>query len=350
MHVIKSDNAIIENQILKYLYLDSRISVSNLANRLGLSYYITSKYLANTISKYDLFFTLDINTDILGFSEARILVIKFGKQPETKILKKILQKSEFIQDAYQASGEYDLILFVVAKNAREYNNWQFEFRKQLYQYIPEVYQATINVVEGFLPIQKSLIRFSNILDSREKSILSILLQNSRIRLKDLCAKIGEPPMKVLYRIKQMQKRGIILGFTTCIRQPSNSINIFYTVGITPTYKHNPDLVLRLIDSIKSHDSIEKHVSNYSLVLDCAGSFDGAYFCSFEDNKALEDGPILLKRIWAEENPQVRQCILTSPLIGALPLNLNSYKKWSAEEAYLRKQLDIKNHRKGINIL
>ncbi len=313
------------------LYLNSRISIKNLERELGISHHTLSKYLKSYEKQYGLQYTLDINTTLLGFSEARILAIKFGQLPPIKLLRKVLSNDPFVQNAYLATGDFDLILHVIGLNHTEYNHWEFKFRVGFSHYKIRVKTSTLDdIVEGVIPIRSKLISNSREINQIEKNILKELLKNSRIKLKNLAERTEVSQMKALYVIRKLQKKGIIKQFTTTIQDPDKRIFLFYTVNSIPNENHHSDSFLKFVERI-INDEQNDITTDYSVVCDTSGNFDSIYFCNFKDGMNLNKrGPNFLKDSWASEYPIIEQCILIELLVGKWPFNANRYIKWRIE--------------------
>lgn len=159
------------HELLRLLYLNSRISVKQLSKELGISYHTTSKYLKLCKEKYDLHYTIDVNTHILGFSEARLIAVNFEKMPDIKLLKRYFENDSFVQNAYLGSGDFNLLIHVIGTDPIKYDYWQYKFRLEFCHYKPRVKQCTIGIMnEGFMPIRDKLIRESKNISDSEKDI------------------------------------------------------------------------------------------------------------------------------------------------------------------------------------
>jgi DNA-binding Lrp family transcriptional regulator len=314
------------HDLLKELYLNSRVSIKQLEEKFGISHHTLSKCLKDCEEKYKLHYTIDVDTNLLGFSEARILAIKFEKMPDIKLLKKVLEKDLFVQNAYTASGDYDLILHIIGSNRVEYENWEFKFRIGFSNYKPVVKTSTLNhFIEGFMPIKSDLILKSESINEAEKVVLAELVKNSRIKIKNLAKVSRLSEIKVIYTIDKLQKSGIIKQFTSIVQNPDKRIFLFYSINIMITGDHHPRLLLRFLNKIINEEKIGNVTTDYSVVCDTSGYFDSVYICNFEDGTALRDrGPNFLNNVWESEFPKIKQSILTEIVTGKWPFNLNNY--------------------------
>ena len=328
------------------LYLNSRVPISELVDKLMTSHQTTSRYIKELEKDYGLDYTIDIDTTLLGFTEARIFAIKFDARPEVKTLKNRLIKDHYVQNAYLATGDFDLILHVICTSEVEYIKWLFKFRVEFSNYRSIIKVATLNdVAEGFMPIRNELIKYSNKINETEKKIMKVLLSNSRIRQKSLIRQTNITQMRVIYVLKKLVERGIIRRFTATIQNPNNKIFLFFALVIIPNQHHKPQLQASLIKEIINRKEVNQLTTDYSVVYDTSGHFDSVFFCNFKDGASLDNsGPNLFNRVWESEYPKIEKAILTDLVIGKWPFNNNAYKHW---EDIILKEL---NHPTKYNII
>ncbi|MCL5239383.1 MAG: Lrp/AsnC family transcriptional regulator, partial [Candidatus Marsarchaeota archaeon] len=225
-------------KLLAEMYKNSRKSLKGLGRSLKISYHTVSKSLAELDERYGLAYTLDLDTGKLGFPEGRIITIRFGERPELDILRQRVQKDIFVQDAYLAEGDFDLLLYVVGLSPREFIRWQWKFRIDFKKYRPllRISTADLNVI-GFFPVRNELIDASEKLSDTEKKVLQALNTNSRIKLKDLISKAKTTQMRVIYVLKKLTEAGIIRRYAALVQKPSKRIFMAYTMRFTPGENH-----------------------------------------------------------------------------------------------------------------
>lgn len=320
------------HDMLKELYLNSRVSIKELERKFGISHHTLSKCLKECEEKYGLTYTLDIDTSRLGFSEPRIITVKFQESvPEIELLKKTLEKDPFVQNAYLAAGDFDLILHIVAFGQANYIGWLFGFRVKFSHYKPVVKVVTLDdVAEGFMPINSIAIKRSDVINESEKALLLKLTENSRKKVKHLAKETGLSQMKIIYLMKSLYDKKIIRKFTTCIQRPDKRIWMFFTISLMPSEDHKPQLQTRLINEIARGEDERGITTDYSVVYDTSGHFDSVLFCNFKSGIELEHrGPGLFDRLWKTESPKFEKAMLISIITGILPFNKNSYVEWTA---------------------
>jgi hypothetical protein len=259
----------------------------------------------------------------------RLIAIKFEKVPDTLLLKKRFEKDYFIQNAYFGSGDFNLIIHVIPLSQSEYTKWLFKFRVEFSNYKPKIKVVTLDdLIDGFIPIRKNLVEKSNRINNAEKKIITTLIDNSRIRLKELAKETKLSQMRVIYSINKLKKTGVIKRFTTCVQNPDKRIFLFYTLVITPNKDHHSILLLKLLNKILGEEDERQATTDYSVVSDTSGHFDSVFFCNFKDGDILNSrGQHLFEKVWESEYPITEQCVLTDLIVGKWPFNANSYTEW-----------------------
>lgn len=329
----------ISAKVLERLYGDSRASVRSISLGTDITYSKASKAITELERGYGLSYTTDLNAERLGFAEDRLICVRFGTKPETGRLRRYLANRPFVQNAYSAYGDYDLILHVVAPSKSDYLAFEFKTKVELGKYSPVFEVATINdYVEGFLPVSGDLVGLSDRLSSEEKALLGRLVKDSRTRLKDLGRSTGFSAIKILYMIGKLKRKGVINRFTCTVQRPDKKIFMFYTLTASYVPEHKPRLQADFLRQVLSGEDHGDLTSDYSVVCDTSGHFDSALFCNFADTKAAATmGPDLMRKCWAVEKPVTKSCTLSEALKGEWPFQKNGYAKWKAVLRELQKK-------------
>ncbi len=326
----KQNKEEILGRISRELYINSRVPVSTLARTLGISHQTVSKYIRELEEKYMLKYTLDIDFSKLGFSEHRIIAIKLDMIPDKEKLIERIKSYPFVQNAYLGKGDFDVIIHTLAPQNKNYTGWEYTMRIELNRYKPKIESGTIdNFVEGFLPINKNMIKINDKLTKNEKIILSLLIENSRISLKELVKQSKLTQMKVIYNIQKLKNDGIIKNFTTIIQRPDKNFFLFFGVSIVPNEKHHDNFLKPFMSNIILEEDKSNITADYSVIAGSFGHFDSIFFTCFRNGDLMyRRGPQLISKLWKEEYPRVGICMLTDILIGDWPFNSNRYLNWS----------------------
>jgi len=314
-------------RLLIEMYKDSRRSLKKLGRTLHISHHTIAKTLNNLEQKYGLLYTLDIDTDKLGFSEGRVITIKFGNKPSHDFLKSRFQKDVFVQNAYLATGDFDLLLSVVGLTSRDFAAWQWKLRKELGEYKPHLKISTMNnFILGFLPVRNELIECTTAISDVEKKVLKLLNENSRIKLSELVKKSKTTQMKVIYALRRLKEEGIIKKFTTLTQNPEKRILSVHTITTAPTKTYSESL-LKVVRELVTED-LHEITSDYSIILDCVGAFDEICCGTFKNGEQLaKRGPDAYEQLLSAESPALEKAVLTDILFGKWPFHLDDYARY-----------------------
>ncbi len=325
-------------KLLMYLYDDSRAPLKALGREFNISYHTVSEVLKKLEEKYVLSYTLDLNEQALGFTEGRIIAIKFGNMPNVEALKERFKKDIFVQCAYLGSGDFDLLLYVVGLTNKDFNFWQYKFRVDFSEYKPNLRFATITFYPiGAFPLRNELIAESTILSDNEKKVLLLLNEDSRIKLSELVKKSKLTQMRVIYIMKKLKEKGVIKRYTTLVQQPDKRLLAAYAISDTPGKWHKK-LLLNFLEEITRED-LHEASNDYGLMCDTNGFCDGLYICAFEDGEvAAKRGPEILRNLWKDEDARIEKVILTSLLTGKWPFHLEQYKQQLKDVSEIKKEL------------
>src|SRR3989344_3912360 len=231
------DLDLLDKKILYKLDLNARISVTKLAKELKKGKE-TINFRLNKLIKKDTirgFYTV-FNTSKLGWYYTKFY-IKFKNitpQKEKELFEYISTQPHV---AYLASteGPYDCMLLIMVKSTKDMIEFQDNFMKLYGDYIQEKDLVSFLTAhrfnqrflfsgeerrDWFYPIELESYR----LDEVEKGILDLISTKARISLIDIAKKLKIDHKVVKYRLKKLEKEGIILSYVT-------SLN-FETLGLT----------------------------------------------------------------------------------------------------------------------
>ncbi|MDE1873508.1 MAG: winged helix-turn-helix transcriptional regulator [Candidatus Micrarchaeota archaeon] len=321
-------------KILMHIYEDSRAPLRELGREVGISHHTISKVLRELEKKYDIRYTLDLDLHALGFHTGKLVTIKFGRTPNTDFLKKRLQGDFFVQDAYLASGDFDLLLFVVGLTPEDFQRWQFMLRVELSAYKPAVNVSDMNMyMDGFLPVRNELIRSSETISEVEKRVLIALNDNSRIKMKELAKTTKLSPTSIFYIMNKLKTNGVIKKYTALTQNPSKRLLMAYSVRLTPIREHS-SLSLNMAKAIVA-ENYHEVTNDYCVVANTNGAVDTFYICTFKDGESLSKrGPALVQILWRKEEPAIMQALLIGLLVGRWPFHLDNHAK---HIAYIKRE-------------
>ena len=120
------------------------------------------------------------------------------------------------------------------------------------------------------------------IDETDKKILNILIENSKLSLREIAKKIGLSAVTVLKRIKELERNSIIKNY---------SINLDYE-----KLGYDISVVLQIRISHGKLFEVEKKIAihqNVFAVYDITGSFDSLVIAKFKTRKSMD---LFLKKI------------------------------------------------------
>ncbi|MDE1804258.1 MAG: Lrp/AsnC family transcriptional regulator [Candidatus Micrarchaeota archaeon] len=312
-------------RLLKELYKNSRVSLRGLAKELGVSHHTVAKTLERLEEEYEVAYTLELNEAALGFSEGKLITIKFETMPEREKLVERFRKDTFIQDAYLCTGDFDAILYVVGLTPQDFQRWQFNLRVDLSQHNPVMKFSSVNdYIIGFFPLRNEIIQSSVVLSETEKRVLCLLNENSRIKLSDLIKKAKTTQMKVIYIMKKLEEKNIVKGFAALMQKSDKRIFLAYGTALNPV-KNHPELALSFAKELIG-ENFQEATNDYVLNIDINGGYDTFSMCTFKDGENMaKRGVEMLRTCWAAEKPKIDKAILTDIIVGKWPFHLEEYE-------------------------
>lgn len=313
-------------KILMHVYEDSRAPLREIGRSVGISHHTISSVLSDCEKRYDIRYTLDLNLNALGFHSGKLITVKFGRIPSTDLLKKKLKNDVFVQDAYLASGDFDLLLYVVGLTPEDFQQWQFKQRVEFSDYKPKVNVSDVTMyMDGFLPVKNELIESSNMLSDVEKRVLVLLNENSRMKMKELSEKARLSPTSVFYIMNKLKEKGVIRKYTALTQNPNKRLLLAYSVKLTPVKEHT-SLSLNLSKALVA-ENYHEATNDYCTFINTNGAVDAFFLCTFQDGEKLSKrGPNLVQTIWRKEEPVTEQALLTCLISGKWPFHLESHRK------------------------
>ncbi len=312
--------------LLNALYHNSRYTVKFLSHKLGLSYYNTSKLIRKCESKYKLKYTININPKALGFTGSKIVLIKFEDIPNSSMLKNELSKDLFVQAAYFCKGDFDLLLYVVATSESEYGLWEWTLRAVLGKYKPIFFSSQVGWLDvGFMPLSSDLIKKSTVITDREKSILLLLNDNSRMRVREISRITGLSHFQVVNTLKSLKATNKVPLFSTFVQKPTkNILSASFFRFNAPAVSHPK--MLKDVLKILLEEKFDNVTSDYALIYDLTGTNDLMIVCNFENSESYSSrGPELWIKNCKSEEVITQEAVMISVIKGVWPFHADKYE-------------------------
>ncbi|MFH1456462.1 MAG: winged helix-turn-helix transcriptional regulator [archaeon] len=213
-----------DKKILYHLSNNSRQGFSKIAKKVNLSKNAVN-YRVERLQKQGIIkkFLPNINMGVLGVTTYDLLIkLKSKPEEEQKILNYLKNHDNTVW-MVKLSGEWDILLEVVVKDLDDFSQTLSQIFEKLGNKIDkyethidmETYKV-IPLIEDFfeeleLPKQKTKRQEGYLkLDEKDKKILYELSQDGLIQQYKIAEKINTSPDSVAYRMKRLEKQGIII--------------------------------------------------------------------------------------------------------------------------------------------
>lgn len=226
----------IDKKLLTYLYHNYRLPLTKIAKECNISrdqveYRIRKFEQDKIIKKYATLF----NYNKLGYNQ---FVIVWFKLKKDKSIKKNLESMNNILSYGDVINDFDLYVNFIFKNNNEYQKIFNEFLEKHKDSIKdyEVFQISFSEFYPLNFIQNNCIETNyRIISEQDKleisnkdyELMTILEKNGRIRFIDIAKKIDLSSELIIYKMKQMQEKKLILGSRIIF----NMENLGYNFGL-----------------------------------------------------------------------------------------------------------------------
>ena len=312
--------SILSKRILRELCTNSRVTITELSKKYKLSRKSANERIKALEKELGLKYVLELNYAAAGFTTLRILKVKFKKMPGLEILKNVLSESKIVQFAATTKGHFDMIIFTLAKESREYFKWEVGLCTLLAKYGVNTSSSEVTLVHlGFMPINNELVKESHLKDIYKKIIIE-LNQNSRMKLRELSRRLGLGEELVKYYIKKLGKEKIILRYTAIVTKPPLRYNFVYFFN----YTIKEGLEKRVQNErremyFKEPDEFPT-LNEFQLMFSTTGS-DASFTWALYDNyeTGLKQSVFTHDRIYRVDSPLSRYAVIENVVKGDMPL-------------------------------
>jgi len=319
MFLDKVDAAIIEG-----LSEDSRAYLKTIAERAGCSIQTVSNRLNKLYPALGLRHSVEINLPKAGFPLQFFVKAKLseGTSFDSSSFSEAVSSIPFVQFAALTKGDFDLLLWCVARSNEEYLGaveWPLRMRFDRF-FSDWSSHPVLHNRAGFLPVDNSLVELMDV-PGRKKTLLKLLNNDSRMALTDLSKKlmVTEPTSEYhLKRVKPFVKR--FTSFFEGKGEFMHLVRFIQSKGTEEEYQVYGRRVSKMY--LKSDPRLFNRMVSASAV---SGGMDVVFienFTSLEDNEAYTEqlvgyGSIVRKHASA---------IVTKVLKGMLPIRKVDYSR------------------------
>lgn len=214
----------VDMKLLSELDENSRKPLSQIAKKLRVNQNTLQFRLKKlTENEIILGFYPSIDLSKLGFMAVRVYFSFVNTSPEEeKTILLELTKSKICTVVAELEANYDVMFMAGVKNISEFYSFWNNFKEKHRKFIEREEISFVVKVEHFkrsyllnAPRKDSEKVGGAVeikLDNEDKKILSILAKDCRVSSLDISEKTKIPPRTVIFKIKQLEKKGVILGY------------------------------------------------------------------------------------------------------------------------------------------
>jgi Lrp/AsnC family transcriptional regulator for asnA, asnC and gidA len=216
-----------DKKILHELDKNSRISSSEISRKIKLPKetvnYRIKRFLKRKYIKY--FYTI-VNASRLGYNYYKVF-LKFHKLPPSmeKELILYIKHDRNCMNLRVTEGDYDLVFLSVHKSPSKLRKFLQKFSNKFGKYLIKksihIITTSYKLNQRMLPSERrSKIYFyhdkcvNEKIDDLDLKIISILSRKAREKLVNIGRELNENSRVIKYRIKKLQKLGVIVGYST----------------------------------------------------------------------------------------------------------------------------------------
>ena len=215
-------------KILYELDTDSRQPYNKIAKKIGLSK-DSVVYRIKNLQKEGIINQFHTITDAgkLGFISFRLYLKLQNCTPEKEQeIIDYFKNRKIVTWLVSIDGEYDIGMWILAKTVKEMNELWKEFLEKYTNFIDKRW-LTIFTKVSYFPRAYFLDKKQNFdeyvfitepvepdIDEKDIEILKLLAPDSRISILDISKKLSLTPKTVSLRIKELEKKKVIIGYRT----------------------------------------------------------------------------------------------------------------------------------------
>jgi len=131
------------------------------------------------------------------------------------------------------------------------------------------------------------------LDEKDRAILRLLVRDPQMQVADIAREVGVQRDTVVYRVKRMEKRELIMKYHTILDPLGLGLSVFMMVlvKLNPVSKSELEVFLGKLKAHKNVTHISRLVGKYDYFLQIAAEDIVAFDAVLDDIKAIQAGLI-----------------------------------------------------------
>ena len=225
-------------KLLSELDRNSRAPITRIAKKLRINQ-ATLNFRLNRLIKENIILSFypSIDWSKLGYMIFRVYLKFQNTSPikEKEILDD-LTKTKICTIVAELEAFYDILFMLTVKHNKEFYSFWNKFKEKYKQFISEENISVMTKVEHFKRNYLLNTNYREIeivgnseeikTDEEDKKILSLLAKNCRISSLEISKSADIPARTVIYKIRQLEKKGIIQGYRVNINLEKINYNYY----------------------------------------------------------------------------------------------------------------------------
>ena len=317
--------SLVARKIMRMLSENSRMSNTEIAEKLGVTRQAVAKRLARLEKEFGICYTLELHEEVLGLVHPHLIMVKFGEKPDYEHIRKLLMRSHIPQFAATMKGGHDMLIYANSVSRSGYAHWDKGMQQLLAKYKVSWHVSEIAHKQlGFFPIRNETLDRVKI-DDNYKRIIRFLNQDSRASFREMAKRLGMRFHVLLYNYRKLLKAGYIKRFTIVEKPVPRTVMMYYFAKLTLT-----DLFAQCAANARKalmYDDRYSLVSRYSFCSQLIGSGDFFVMGVFDNRKiGYRNGVLYYKSAMESQKAKMTYGIIDKVLLGRLPLRSMDEKR------------------------
>jgi Lrp/AsnC family transcriptional regulator, leucine-responsive regulatory protein len=273
-----------DRKIIRQLDMNARMPINELAKKVQISREV-AEYRVKRLTKLGIIAGAHtvFNVDVLGYRSYRLLLRLFNlKQEEKNKLITYFKENSNSWWVASVGGRWDIIMNFVAKDQAEFNDIFDEIVAKFGQYLQDYEVLTyINIhdysrkyiletkIEEKVFFHPMRYREGVKIDDKDTKIMSLIAKNAQLSFTDIGKKTNLTRNAVKYRIQNLEKLELILGYRLAYHPSKLGYNSYLLLLNINNLKK--DRAKTLLEYAKNNPNIifvVKHIGKYRITLEC----------------------------------------------------------------------------------
>ena len=317
--------SLVSRRIIRMLSENSRVPMSDVAKKLGISRQAVTKRLDRLNRELKIEHTLDFDEDKLGLINPHLIFVKFRKRPSDKLVRQLFQESYIPQVVVSTIGEYDLIVYANSPSRDEYVHWNMGMQMALADYgVSWLSSEIVHHQLGFFPLRDEILERLK-LPRKYGAMIRLLNSDSRVSFKRMSERVGMHFNSVDYNFKKLMAAGYIKRFTISMQPPSDITLLSFACKYTPGHEHESNSAQARKAFV--YDDDNPVISRYLTCAQLIGSYDFFAMGAFDSIKiAYRNGVLYHRQCHKRSGLKIRHAYIDKVLVGRLPINSLDIRK------------------------